>query len=325
MWYDREKRKWPMPSGEAMLRRLTLPRGRLDMVLDTDAYNEVDDQFALAYCLLSPERLNVEAVYAAPFFNDRSTGPEDGMEKSFGEIHRLLGKMGREREGFAFRGSRAYMRDDRTPVDSPAARDLVARAMARDEGRPLYVAAIGAITNVASALLMEPAIAQRIVVVWLGGQPTSFPFASEFNLSQDVFAANTVLDSGVPLVMVPCLGVASHMLTTVQELEAAIGGRNALCDALIELFAAYEADHFGWAKEIWDASVIGYLINPEWVPTRLTHSPIATEDGHWAHDERRHLIREAYFCHRNPIFRDMFAKLVGFGGDPQPLPAGRSC
>ncbi len=310
--FDKEKIHWPMMTDAEMIRRLTMPDGKIDMVLDTDTYNEVDDQFALSYCLLSPERLNVEAVYAAPFFNERSTDPADGMEKSYNEIVRLLGKMHRTPDGLVFKGSEEYMKDARTPVDSPAARDLIERAMKRPDDKPLYVAAIGAITNVASALLMEPAIARKIVVVWLGGQPTSFPFATEFNLSQDVFAANTVLDSGVPFVLIPCWGVASHMLSTVAELRECIGGKNALCDALVELYSAYELDHFGWAKEIWDVSVIGYLINPDWVPTKLVHSPMLTEDSHWAHDERRHFIREAYFCHRNRIFKDMFKKLANF-------------
>ena len=78
----------------------------------------------------------------------------------------------------------------------------------------------------------------------------------------------------------------------------------------MELFAAYSDDHFAWAKEIWDVSTIAYLINPEWVPTKIVHSPLLTDDSHWAHDENRHLIREAYFCRRNPIFRDLFEKLA---------------
>ena len=310
MWFDKEKIHWDMMSDEEMLRRLTLPEGRLDMVLDTDTYNEVDDQFALAYCLLSPERLSVQAVYAAPFFNDRSTGPEDGMEKSYDEIVRLLGKMGRSADGFVYKGSRAFMPDAITPVDSPAARDLIARAMARPDDDPLYVVAIGAITNVASAILLEPRITRKIVVVWLGGNPTSFPYAKEFNLSQDVHASNIMLDSGVPFIMIPCLGVASHLLSTVAELEETIAGKNALCDALVELYAAYEKDHFGWAKEIWDVSTIGFLINPDWVPTKLIHAPMLTEYSSWAFDDRRHFMCEAYFCHRNPIFKDMFRKLA---------------
>ena len=48
-------------------------------------------------------------------------------------------------------------------------RDLVARGLGSPDDEPLYVVAIGAITNVASALLTEPALAGKIVVVWLGG------------------------------------------------------------------------------------------------------------------------------------------------------------
>lgn len=312
MWFDRKRIEWPAVAPEENIRRLALPQGRMDMVLDTDTYNEVDDQFALVYALLSPERLNVQAVYAAPFYNDRSSGAEDGMEKSYQEIVRLLGKMGRTPDGFVYRGSRSFMQAADKPVESEAARDLVARAMAREAGDPLVVVAIGAITNVASAILMEPRIVEKIAVVWLGGHPTAYPTAREFNLSQDVLAARTVLDCGAALHLVPCLGVASHLLATPAELERFIGGKNELCDTLIELFSAYSNDHFAWAKEIWDVATIAYLINPDWVPSKITHSPMLTDDSAWAHDERRHLIREAYFCKRNPIFRDMFTKLAAF-------------
>lgn len=307
MWFEKKGLDWVIPPVEAQVRALELPEGKIDMVLDTDTFNEVDDQFALAYALLSPERLNVEAIYAAPFYNSRSTGAKGGMEKSYQEIQRLLGKMNRTEN--VLRGSDAFLQESGY-VDSPAARDLVERAMARADGERLYVVAIGAITNVASAILMEPEICEKIAVVWLGGHPTSYPTALEFNLSQDVRAARIVLDCGCPLTLVPCLGVASHLLTSVQELSACIGGKNPLCDALVELFAAYSDDHFAWAKEIWDVSTIAYLINPEWVPTKIVHSPLLTDDSHWAHDEKRHLIREAYFCRRNPIFRDLFEKLA---------------
>ncbi len=302
--------QWPILPMDTHLSKLALPEtGKLSMVLDTDTYNEVDDQFALAYSLLSPERLVVEAVYAAPFHNDRSSGPKDGMEKSYDEIARLLGKMGRSPDNFVFKGSEGYLPDRETHVSSPAARDLVRRAMARPDSDPLYVAAIGAITNVASALLIEPELVKKIVVVWLGGQPLSYPTAREFNLSQDVSAARVVLDSGVPIVLIPCMGVSSHLLATVPELKAYIGGKNDLCNALVELFCAYSSDHFAWAKEIWDVSAIGYLINPAWVPTMLEPSPLLSDDSFWGRDPKRHPIRVAYAIQRNPIFKDMYQKL----------------
>ncbi len=303
--------KWNLLPADELVRRLEPPKGRVKMVLDTDTYNEVDDQFALAYSLLSPEKLDVLAVYAAPYFNDRSSGPEDGMEKSYAEIVRLLGKMGRTSEGFVFKGSRGYLPDGETPVESEAARDLVKKAMAMPEGELLYMVAIGAITNVASAILMEPEIVKKICVVWLGGHPLSASTAREFNLMQDVPAARVVLDCGVPFTLVPCMGVASHLLATVPDMKDAIGGKNALCDALVELFGEYSSDHFGWAKEIWDVSTIAYLVNPDWIPTVLEHSPLLTDDCHWAHDANRHFIRVATFARRTPIFRDLYRKLAG--------------
>lgn len=309
--------KWnPFDNGE-ILRRLEIPAANsgkvLDMVLDTDTYNEVDDQFALCYALLSPERLNVQAVYAAPFFNDRSNGPEDGMERSYAEIARLLGKLGRATDGFAYKGSRGYLRDMDTPQDSPAARDLVARAMARPDDDPLYVVAIGAITNVASALIMEPELVRKIIVIWLGGQPLAHPSAEEFNLSQDTNAVRVVLDSGVPFVLVPCQGVASHLTTTMPEIRSCIGGKNELCDTLIDILAGYNDDHFAWAKEIWDISTIAMLIDPSWEPSVIESCPVLSSESRWSRDPRRHPIRVAYYAHRNPIFRDMFIKLATFG------------
>ena len=69
---------------------LNAPTGKIDVVLDTDAYNEVDDQFAIAYMLRSSDRLNTCAIYAAPFFNSLSSSPADGMEKSYAEILKIL-------------------------------------------------------------------------------------------------------------------------------------------------------------------------------------------------------------------------------------------
>ena len=76
---------------------------------------------------------------------------------------------------FAYRGSRTFLSDKETPVPSDAATDMIERAMAATPEDPLYVVAVGAITNVASAILMEPEIIKRIVVIWLGGNPLYWP------------------------------------------------------------------------------------------------------------------------------------------------------
>lgn len=300
---------FPSLSDEFRSRRLAYPAGKIRMVLDTDTYNEIDDQFALVYALLSPERLNVQAIYAAPFTNDRSTGPGDGMEKSYEEILRLLDRLHVPAGDWVKRGSTTYLTGRSAPEASPAALDLVERAMASSEDDPLYVAAIGAITNVASAILIEPEIIRRIVVVWLGGHPAHLPETREFNLMQDPQASQLMFDSGLPLVQIPCYGVASHLLTTRAELDETIRGRNAISDFLYQRFCEYSSDHFAWAKEVWDISTIAYLLNETWVPTTLIPSPVMKDDLTYETPANRHAIRVAWYLHRNPIFKDLFTKL----------------
>lgn len=296
------------PSNEFLLNRLTLPKGRINMVLDTDTYNEVDDQFALMYALRSIDRLNVEAVYAAPFHNLRSTGPHDGMEKSYVEIFKVLEMMDiTPPKNFVFKGSKSYLKSANTPVKSDAVDDLIKRAMVATE--PLYVVAIGAITNIASAILIEPEIVSKIVVVWLGGHALHWHHTKEFNLQQDVEAARVVFDSGVPLVHVPCYGVVSHLKTTVAELEKSIENKSAIGKYLTNIVREYSEGKFAWSKVIWDVACIAYLINPDWVPTNIVHSPIITKDVTWSTDRTRHLIKSAYNVNRDAIFADVFSKI----------------
>jgi inosine-uridine nucleoside N-ribohydrolase len=216
-----------------LLKKLEVPQGTIDVVLDTDAYNEIDDQFALAYMLRSKEKLNVRAVFAAPFLNARSSSPEDGMERSYEEILKVLRFAGAEAlVPHVFRGSRAYLPDEATPVDSPAARALVSLCADYCADRPLYVVAIGAITNVASALLMDPTLRERIVLVWLGGNAVDAPDNREFNLIQDVAAARVVFGCGVPLVQLPCDGVVSAFTVSGPELEYWLAAKNPLSNYL---------------------------------------------------------------------------------------------
>ena len=221
---DEAKKEWeaftnaPAPdlSEQAkLILRLKKPEGKADVVIDTDTYNEIDDQFALAYLIRSDDKLNLKAIYAAPFFNHKSSGPADGMEKSYQEILRVLTLMEREDlKDVVFRGSTRYMPSEDEPVMSDAAKDLAARAMEYTQENPLYVIAIGAITNVSSALLLKPEIKDRIVLIWLGGNAIHWPHNKEFNLYQDVAGARIVFGCEVPLVQLPCMGVVSAFTTS---------------------------------------------------------------------------------------------------------------
>lgn len=305
---------FPHISEATRIQRLEPPTGALRMVLDTDTYNEVDDQFALVYAWLSAGRLALEAIYAAPFHNRRSAGAEDGMERSYEEILRLLGHLGVSPAGLAFKGARRFLSQETAPMANPAVDDLIARALATPADETLYVVAIAALTNVATAILLEPAIIERIVVVWLGGHALHWPHTREFNLTGDILAAQIVFDCGVPLVHVPCAGVTTHLSTTVAELERYVQGRGAIGDYLVDIVKGHSEDHFAWSKVIWDVAPIAYLIHPEWVTTVLTHTPILNREATWSLNPRRHLMRYATYVQRDPIFRDLFTKLAGQAG-----------
>ena len=185
------------------LRMLTPRFGRVRAVLDTDTYNEIDDQFALVQAMLSPDRIALAAIYAAPFHNNRAIGPGDGMDKSYDKILRLLGRMGKSPDGFVFKGVRDFVGLAKQARRAEAVDHLIARARASSPDDPLCIIAIAAISNVASALLAAPDIVNKIIVVWLGGHALEWPDTREFNLRQDVGGAQVLLDSGTPLVLIP--------------------------------------------------------------------------------------------------------------------------
>ncbi len=302
-----------------LLARLEPPTYPVDVVLDTDTANEVDDQYALAYLLRSGNRLRTQAIYAAPFFdrtrrfgNFASDSAEEGMEKSWQEIQAILSLM--QREDLAdrvFKGSTRFLDRETVPVLSPAAEDLAARAMAYTSEHPLYVICIGAITNVASALLLNPDIADRIVIVWLAGHAHDWPDCIEFNLFEDVAASRVVMTSGAALVQVPCMGVVSAFAVTPLELEHFLRGKNALCNYLVDYTIGdtkRTTPDTLWSRPIWDVTAVAWLLGG-FMEDRITKAPCPTYDGRYLFAEDGRCIRYVYHIHRDRLFRDLFEKL----------------
>lgn len=284
-----------------------LPR----VVLDTDTFNEVDDQFALAHLLLSPTQLHLEAVYAAPFFNSRSSSAGEGMELSYQEIQRVYSFF--EGTGTslppALRGSDRFMAGPDQPVKSAAAEDLIQRAKsAAQDGERLQVLAIGACTNVSSALLIAPEIAGLIDVVWLGGHGLDWPDTKEFNLAGDLHASRLLMEARAPLVLLPCFPVVSHLSTTVAELENHLAPYSKLGAYLTEIVRAYGKGRPVWSKVIWDIAASAWIVNPAWVRTREVPSPVLREDVTWGTAPGRPTIRMAWSIDRDAILGDFFAK-----------------
>ena len=341
-------------------RRLAPPRGRLRLVIDTDAANEIDDQFALAWAFTSRDRFDIEGVTAVPYsfgiYRDdlirtrslldageglpddlrplagwveglRAVGthpadvpfvaPPEGMEQSFQEILTVDRLMDAGLADRVVRGSTQYLTAKDVPVQSDAANLIVERAMAPSD-RPLYVVAIGATTNIASALLLEPRIVDRMVVVWTSAYPTwADMYNYSFNLEQDLLASQLLFESGVPLVYLPGYYLGAQLRLSLPEIEAWIKGKGAIGDYLHHLYThnplypqrgLREVPGRSWV--IWDLINFAWLLRPEWVPTRFVPTPRLGDDQRWHADGAPGTeMLEAIEVARDPIFIDFLAKL----------------
>ena len=299
----------PIPH-DLTTRLLQPPDGACDVIIDTDTYNEIDDQFALTYALLSPT-LNITSIQAAPFHAAvRNTENfEHGMELSHKEIRNVLAKSPVPYDGPVLKGSRQPITDSGgAPVSSDAASNIIDRAMARSES-PLYILALGALTNVASALLQEPRIRDRIAIVALGGWPYHASGFHDFNFIQDIKAAQTVFDSGAALVHVTGFGVSELLRTTRWEMQEHLQGRGEIGDYLFGIYEEFVQDFPGRSKPIWDLAPVAWLINPVWLKTHIAASPILNDHLGYTRDAERHPIRIVDWLDRDAIFADFFAKL----------------
>jgi len=345
---------------DLMRERLAPPKAPVRLLVDTDTANEIDDQYALAWALLSPEHMHVEAVTAEPFsfahhqaeliqaeqamesghaHDEHLVGslrgwiqrlhkqgrrakdldfvtPAEGMELSYEEILTVYDKLGINRGGQIFRGADQYMRDANTPIMSESVEAIIDLAKSGDE--PLYIAAMGCVTNIASALLKAPEITSDIVVIWTSAYPSHAPNCNRpsLNLVQDVHASRLLFDCGAPLVYLPGYHVGAQLKISLPEMQAFVKGKGEIGNylhhlyennPLHEMFAIEDTARRTWV--IWDIINIAWLINPKWVPTMVTNSPVLDNELYWKSDSNRHLMLEAHDVQRDEIFRDFYDKL----------------
>lgn len=291
--------------------------GRIPLVLDCDAGNEVDDQFALAWALLHSERLDVQAIYAAPYTNHffpheaddptEVSDPEEGMHRSYDEIRQVLSLLPVTQTPDVFPGARHYLKDTAQPESNPAVEDLISRA--RNAQQPLHVVCVAAPTNVATALQLAPDIAQKIHILWLGGHSFDWCDTEEFNLMQDIAASRTLLDSGVALTLIPCRGAASVLATSKPEIHHYLAHTSRIGQYLTEITERLSWIGYAERKVIWDIANIGYLLNPEWFTTFYSASPRLNDNLTWSFDPRRHAIRVVKFIKQDALFADLFRTL----------------
>lgn len=294
------------------------PEDKISVVIDSDTFNEIDDQIAIAWAMLHPERINIEAIYAAPFTNDMFgegnshtfvSSTVDGMKLSHDEIHNVFDKLPATlTRPPVFYGSTNYIKDINAPEKSEAALDLIHRA--RSSTGTLHVLAIATPSNVANALLLAPDIINKIHVIWLGGNSYDWKDNDEFNLMQDLTASRILFDSGVALTHIPCFGVANCMASSVPEMQYYFSETSKIGNYFAEIAPRCPWIGFGSRKVIWDITTVGLVLDPTWYTLELKTAPLINDNLKWSFDNRRHLINTVKFIERDNLFQDMFRKII---------------
>jgi hypothetical protein len=292
---------------------------RTRVLIDSDANNELDDQHALAYALLSGEALRVEGITV------NRTDNGGGIAAQTREARRVVRLAGLAGEVPVVEGASGAYADIAPNVDSrtfdgaDAVNFIIERAHAAE--RPLVVVPIGKLTNVALALEKDPSIASEIRVLWLG---SNFPAPGEYNLENDPSAVNPVLASDVPFeIAVVRYGrsTGTFAVQTFQpEVEAVmpglgptvrepVSGRHGGQHTTFGDYSVALFDHVDeYARPLYDVAAVALVKNDDWAETTRV-GPHRLEDGEWVSTESGHdlIVRELF--HSSKILQDFFDTL----------------
>ena len=315
---------------------------KIRVILDTDAACEADDPFAIVHALLSP-KLIVKGIIAE-HFNEAGSS-----EKSFSEIRTILNEMNMrvpmfmglaepltetELDSNRDNGSGAAADDsakDQKPKEvNEAVRFIIDEAL-RDDPKPLFILCQGAITNVAAAIRENPAIIDRITVIWIGTHgeaPCKAPFR-EFNAGNDIAAANLVLSSGVDLWVVPSQ-VYTSVNIGIAEIQRRIRTCGKIGEHLFNQLVRYNNSKFaGWTKgESWslgDSPAIALALNPDCGHFKTVKAPKVVDDTSSVECTENPEVRIYTDIDSRYILEDLIAKLEIFAeGEDKPVPGFRS-
>lgn len=283
------------------------------LIVDTDAKNEADDQFAIVQALLSPKFEHVGLI-AAHFGQNRCA---DSMMQSYHELEKIFALMDFPAENMIYKGAETAIPDKQTPVVSEGAELIIREAMKEDD-RPLYVIFLGAITDLASAYLMEPRIAKRLTAIWIGGgrYPNGGP---EFNLGNDIHGANVVFSSPIELWQVP-KNVYEMMPVSLAELDYKVAPCGKIGRYLLDQLNEH-AHEEGPRKstfrtgETWvlgDNPAVGLLLHEHRFEYDWVQAPMITSDMSYVHTGLNRPIRVYKSIDSRLILDDMYAKLALF-------------
>ncbi len=286
------------------------PSKRNRVILNTDAKNEADDQYAIVHTILTP-LFELHGIIPAHFGYRREPC---SLQASHDEVLKLLDLMELQGRVPVFPGATHALPDENTPVPSEGSA-LIIREALKEDPRPLYFAFLGPLTDMASALLEEPSIAERNVkVVWIGGE--DWPVGGwEYNLSNDVTAANVVFRSKAEVWQIPST-IYRRMAVSYAELVEKVYDKGPLGKYLVEQLVEWNDRYHRHGpiehRSLGDSPAVGVMMYEDCGWYDWLAAPQFNSEMNYVHTGKYRPIRVYRAVDQRFILEDFFAKLARF-------------
>lgn len=304
---------------------------RARVIIDNDFGGDPDGLFQLAHHLLSPT-VDVKAIIGSKHYDVGFYGYPGDATYSSKMANELLSAMHLNDQYTVFDGSSSELPDTLTPVESEGAKAIIREAMRDDNQKPLYVVCGAGLTNIASAWLMEPKIAEKIILIWIGGTEydgLAFPPPGatkkwEYNTGIDPKACQVIFNqSNIPIWQVP-RDAYRQALTSYAELVSKVKGRgetgNFLVSRLEDLMKRADKG-LGEAYALGDSPLVlltalqsAWEADPSSSKYALKPAPRVSDTGYFNDNPNGREIRVYYDLDVRLMFEDFFAKLALFSG-----------
>ncbi len=298
------------------------------LLIDNDYGGDPDGLVQLVHHLLSPSA-DIRAVIASHLGHGPSGGRDrDGSAAAERAAHDIFGRLGVDPRGLIVRGAEQGLVDPGAPHDTPAARTIIAEAL-RDDDKRLFYAAGGGLTDLASALLLCPEIADRLTLIWIGGPehdglapPLAHAAPVEYNLDIDVIAAQVVFDTArLEIWQVP-RDAYRQCLVSIAELSARLRRSDIgqfLCgeiDRERTQLAARGGRNIGESYDLGDSALVlltalQSTFEPDTASSAyvIRDTPAISEDGQYERSSRPRPMRIYTKLDTRLVFEDLFAKI----------------
>jgi len=284
------------------------------VIYDADSGCDMDDQYAIAHSWVTPK---IDLLSAnSTLFRNEFEKTDGTMEASHQENLKVIQLIGAKGSVPVYRGceEQISVQPGFAPVDSPAVRNILDTAMASDE--IIYILATGALTNVASAILTDPAVMDRICVIWVGSQGLDTGVVEEYNLYNDQRAAQIVLNSGVPFILLPGFGARGTVQlimheSTFDRIKTTSETGMFFKETLPCRFNVHTQEN--WSRILWDVAASAVLSVPHAFQFSIIPAPVFTDDGRYAYDATRHKIIYMEDIDADIVMDDVFSCINALG------------